>query len=87
MTALATEIALKVGYGFVFLLFWQWSAERHKRADLETDLCGAIYRGQVTTRDLRRSTKHKSIRRALEKQSPEDRERFNNTQRHRRGGR
>ena len=52
--------------GFV-CMFSAWSTERHKRADYETDICGMIVRDEIDSRNLRRSLRHKPVRKAFDR--------------------
>ena len=48
------------------------SWERDRRRDYETDLCGMIVRGEIDSRNLRRSTRHKEIRKAFDRRYQKD---------------
>ena len=60
------SIIIGVWVVFTLLLFNSWGNERDKRADLETDLCSVIREHDLDSRDLRRSTRYKSVREAIE---------------------
>jgi len=57
---------------FAFLTFIEWRVERRKRADFETDICGMIVRGEIDSRNLRRSLRHKTVRRAFDRRYSKD---------------
>lgn len=57
-----------------FLLFYLWTEYQHKARDYGTELTSLIYNYDLDARDLRRSLRHKEIRKAIyrNKDLPED---------------
>lgn len=49
------------------ILFALWSRENHKRRDYATELSNLIHSYDLDSRDLRRSLRHKEIRKEVEK--------------------
>lgn len=49
------------------LLFFAWSRDNQKRRDYGTELAGLIHTYDLDSRDLRRSLRHKEIRKEVEK--------------------
>jgi len=54
-------------FGAFLLFFILWSKERAKSRDYATDLSQLIYSKDLNSRDLRRSLRHKEIRKEVEK--------------------
>lgn len=52
---------------FSILLFFAWSSENQKRKDYGTELSSLIHKYDLDSRDLRRSLRHKEIRKEVEK--------------------
>jgi len=55
-----------------FAASFAWSVERCRRADYETDICGMIARGEIDSRNLRRATRHKKVRKAFDRRYARD---------------
>ena len=49
------------------VLFFLWSRENLKRRDYATELSSLIHKYDLDSRDLRRSLRHKEIRKEVEK--------------------
>jgi len=55
-----------------FAASFAWSVERCRLADYETDLAEQIARGEIDSRNLRRATRHKKVRKAFDRRYARD---------------